>query len=258
MKKIKKYIGIILIVISIIASITGLYLYKKEMKQKIKVTPGVEELIKEKKKNNYQEIDNSPQIVDNYVNQLPEFRNQYGNPYIMGRLEISNLNVNSLVTRYTDNSYYLDYNLYNQRDGIGVPFFDYRNTDLKNNKQINIYGHNTTNPDIMDQLPFTNLEAYTDENIFNHYKDVYLSIDEEQMKYKVIATKIINGSNNEHMKLIFYSDEDYLQHVSKLLQNTTYMDSTTEIKVTDQILVLQVCHYNPPNTYLLVICKKVS
>ena len=258
MKKTKN-IKIILIgiILFIVIATSSFYLYNLYEKSNPKLTPGVKELIDEKKKSNYSKKE-EPIITNNYINQLPEFRSQYNNPYIMGKLEIPNLNINTLVTRYTDNNYYLDNNLYNQRDGIGAPFFDYRNTDLKNNKQINIYGHNTTNPNIMDQLPFINLAAYIDENIFRNYKDVYLSIDEEQMKYKVIATKIIDGSDNEHMKLLFYSSEDYLNHVSKLLQRTMYKDSMLEITVDDSLLVMQVCHYNPPNTYLLIICKKTS
>ncbi len=255
-KKNRKIIGILGIII--ICLLIGFVIYHRYQSSQTKVTPGVEKLIKEKKEQNYQDKNDNQIIIENYVNEFPTIRSEYNNPYIMGRLEIPNLNINSLVTRYTNNDYYLNNNIYNQRDGIGVPFFDYRNTDLKNNRQINIYGHNTTNPAIMDQLPFTNLEAYTDENIYNNYKDVYLSIDEEQIKYRVIATKVIDGSDNEHMKLIFYSDEDFLQHVSKLLQRTTYKDSMLEVKATDRLLVLQVCHYNPPGTYLLIICKKTS
>ena len=58
------------------------------------------------------------------------------------------------------------------------------------------------------------------------------------------------------MKIIFRSDEDYIQHIRKLLQNTLYKESNLEITTEDRIIVLQVCHYNPPNTYLLIIGKE--
>lgn len=192
--------------------------------------------------------------IEPYNNQLPNFRNQYNNPYIMGKLEIPNLSIDALVTRYSNNTYYLNNNILNQEDGIGVPFFDYRNTDLVNNRQINIYGHNTTNEAIINQLPFTKLKTYLNEEIYNNSKDVYLSIDEKQIKYRVIAVKIIAASNNEHMKLLFKNDEDFLQHTQKLLENTTYKDSE-KITKKDKILVMQVCNYDPPDTYLLIICK---
>ena len=33
-------------------------------------------------------------------------------------------------------------------------------------------------------------------------------------------------------------------------------EENIEITTSDNLLVLQVCHYNPPGTYLLVICKE--
>ena len=223
-KRIIIYIGIILL--SSILSL-GLSIVYQEYKQK--TIPSVEKLIKEKKEQNYSDKDDykkqKKEEIINYTNEIPSYREQYGNQYIMGRLEVPNLNINALVTRAGNNSFYLNNNLYNQNDGLGVPFFDYRNTDLANDKQINIYGHNTRNEKYFSQLPFINLEAYTDRNIFNNYKDIYLSIDEKKVHYEVIAVKIVNDSNNEHMKVIFRSDEDFLNHVGRLLRDSLYKDN---------------------------------
>lgn len=261
MKDKRRILYIIIIFLIIVASIVlislGIIWNKKTEKPTI-TTPSVKEIVKEKEQINYQEEEKTKVEETPYNNLLPEYRNQYGNPYIMGRLEIPNLNIDTFVTRYINNEYYLDYNIYNQKDGIGVPFFDFRNTDLQNSRQINIYGHNTTNPNIRGQLPFTNLEAFLDQNIFNNYKDAYLSTDDGIMKYKLVATKIITESNNEHMKLIFLTDNNYHLHLEKLLNDTMYLDTSTSITEKDAILVLQVCNYNPPNTFLLVIYKKVS
>lgn len=254
-KKYIIYIGIILLSSLISLGISFIY-----QEYKRKTIPSVKELINEKKEKNYSDKDDykeqKKEEISNYTNELPPYREQYGNPYIMGRLELPNLNINALVTRAENNAFYLNNNLYNQYDGLGVPFFDYRNTDLANNKQINIYGHNTRNEKYFSQLPFINLEAYTDKNIFDNYKDIYLSIDEKKVHYEIIAVKIITDANNEHMKVIFHSDEDFLQHISRLLQGTLYRNNNIEITSTDRIIVLQVCHYNPPDTYLLVIGRE--
>lgn len=245
---------ILIILIPLILCIGGYFIYDNYLKRP--GIPSVNKLIDEKKKLNYQDKNDNQIDVNNYVNQLPEYRSQYGNPDIMGRLEIPNLNIDTFITRTTNNEFYLNYNLYRQWDELGVPFFDYRNLDLNKNLQVNIYGHNTQVESLYSQLPFTNLEAYVDENIFNNYKDVYLSIDERQIQYEVIAIKIIMGDNNEHMKLIFKDEMDYLQHVNKILSNTLYKEDNISISTSDRILVLQVCHYNPMNSYLLVICKE--
>ena len=254
-KTIKVYQLVILVFFLVTALIGGaLYIYDSYMyKHPI---PSVKKLIDEKKKIDYQDKDDNKIEVEDYVNELPNYRSQYGNNDIVGKLTIPNINIDSLVVRTSNNTYYLDHNLYHQSDILGAPFFDYRNTDLVNNRQINIYGHNTQDSRYYDQLPFINLEAYIDQNIFNNYKDVYLSIDEKQIKYKIVAIKIINNSDNEHMKLLFSGDDDFLNHSNKLLQNTLYKEDNLIINKNDKLLVLQVCHYNPMGSYLLVICKE--
>lgn len=244
--------NLLIIVIPILLCVGGYYVYDTYIKKP--GIPSVNKLIEDKRKNGYpkeEEID-----VSNYVNELPALRSQYGNNDIMGRLEIPNININTPITRTTNNEYYLNYSLYRQWDGLGVPFFDYRNLDLNNDRQINIYGHNTQRTEFYSQLPFTNLEAYMDVNIFNNYKDVYLSIDERQVHYEVVAIKIIDGSDNEHMKVIFSNDTDFLQHVNKVLKGSIYITDAATFKASDRMLILQVCHYDPVGTYILVICKE--
>ncbi len=243
---------ILIFLVPIVLFLGAYYIYDTFIKEE--GIPSVNNLIKEKEKINYQDKDDNKQEVESYVNELPNVRAEYNNENIMGRIEIPNLNINALVTRASDNRYYLNYNLYNQYDALGVPFFDFRNTDLLQDRQINIYGHNTRNEKYYDSLPFTNLEAYVDKNIFDNYKDVYLSIDEAKLHYEVIAIKIIT-TDATHMVLNFSSNQDYLQHLYQLTSNSLYSDNVT-FKEDDRILVLQICHYHPNNSYLLVICKE--
>ena len=247
--------NILIFIIPVILCVGGYFIYDNFIKEQ--GIPSVNQLIKDKKKNGFSDKDSNKIDVSNYVNQLPAYREQYGNQFIMGKLEIPNLNIDTLVTRANNNEYFLNYNLYGQWDGLGVPFFDYRNQNLNEDRQINIYGHNTQKEEFYSQLPFTNLEAYADEEMFNNYKNVYLSIDERQIEYEVVAVKIItDSSNNEHMKIIFQNDADYLQHMNKLLSDTLYKSENAYFSSSDKVLVLQVCHYNPMGSYLLVICKE--
>ena len=101
-----------------------------------------------------------------------------------------------------------------------------------------------------------NGSAYTDENVFHNSKEILLYTDNELIKYKVIAVKIIDGRNNEHMKLIFYNDADFLQHMNRLLSGSLYVGDNATFSSSDRVLILQVCHYDPMGSYLLVICKE--
>ncbi len=251
-QKKKSYIWLI-IVVALILCAGGYYYYNNYA---FKQLPEIKKLIDDKKKKGYSDKDDNKIDVSTYVNTLPQERINYNNNDIVARLQVPNLGIDSLVTRASNNEYYLNYNLYRQYDELGVPFIDYRNTSLSTNQQINIYGHNTPNPQYYDQLPFINLEAYVDKGIFDNYKDVYLSIDERQIHYEVIAIKIVTDADNEHMKVVFYGEQDFLSHTGKLLSNTLFKNDQLEITSEDHLLVLQVCHYNPANSYLLVICKE--
>ncbi len=252
----KRFLKILLLLLLPVAlAVGGTYVYNTYIKEP--GIPSVNKLIKEKKENNYSDKDDNQIDVSVYENPLPGYRELYGNYDIMGRIEIPNLGIDTVVTRAGDNEFYLNNSIYKQWDGLGVPFFDFRNTDLSNDWQVNIYGHNTKKEEFYDQLPFTNLEAYMDQGIFNNYRDVYLSLDERQVHYEVVAIKILpNSSYNEHMKVIFRNSGDYLQHTYKMLEGALYQTPDATFTADDRMLVLQICHYDPEGSYLLVICKE--
>lgn len=234
----------------------GYYLYDWYVTKQYEV-PSVKEL-KDKKENiNYSDKDDYDPALSNYVNELPSVRSQYGNNNIVARLEIPGLEIDTYVARTTNNEYYLNHNAYNAYDELGYPFADYRNRDLQNARQINIYGHNTQVAELQDKLELINLRAYLDKNFFENYKYMYLSIDEGKYKYRVEAVKVVTASDPEHMKVIFYGDEDFVTHTQKLYQNTLYIRNDTTITKSDKLLVLQICNYNPANSYLIVIGKQV-
>lgn len=218
-------------------------------------------IIQKKNKNKEEQKENSEteNIPSNeiYVNNLPSYRAQYNNNNIVANLKIPSLEIDTLITRTNDNKYYLNHDIYNNYTELGNTFIDFRNQDLNNNKQINIYGHNTQNEKYFDTLPFTKLDNYKNKEFFDQNKKVLLAIDEKEITYQVIAVKIITNEDNEHMYLSYNNDNDWYTHINNLLSNTLYNDNST-INSNDQILVLQACNYNPKNSYILVICKKVS
>ena len=252
-KKKKLLCRIIIIFLSALIGIVCYTVY--DMHKRPTKIPSVDELINEKKKKDYEKEEEPQEEV--YVNELPNARAYFGNNDVVGRIQVPNLNIDGWVVRTDNNEYYLNYNISKYYDLLGATFFDYRNTSLATDKQINIYGHNTNNPEIAERLPLINLEAFIDKGIFDNYKDIYLSIDEKKMHYEIVAVKIINGADNEHMKIRFSDTNDFLAHSSRLLQNTLYKRDNVEIDGDSRLIVLQICHYNPPETYLIVIGKEV-
>lgn len=242
-----RIISVITAFISIALIITGFYLeFNPQPVNKIK--PKI--INKEEQE---ETVEETP-----YNNPLPSFIETYNNTDIKAILEIPQLSINSLVTKSTDNTYYLTNSLYKEQDNLGVPFIDYRIEDINNAKQINIYGHNTENQKYFDVLPFKKLESFLSQENFNNIRDIYLSTDQKKIHYEIIGIKIINDANNEHMRISFRDNNDFKEHTNKLLTDTLYKIDNLEIKETDKIIVLQVCNFNPIDTYLLVIGKEMK
>ena len=261
MRKFKRFLKklirtLLFIAVPVSAAVGGTYVYNNYIKEP--GIPSVNKLIKEKKENNFSDKDDNKIDVpaENYENPLPGLRDQYGNYDIMGKLVVPNLGIDAIIMRTDNNEFYLDNSVYREWDGLGVPFFDYRNTNLSEDWQINIYGHNTKREEFYDQLPLTNLEAYADEEIFKNYKDVYLFLDERQVNYEVVAVKVLTDGSNEHMKVIFRNSADYLQHINRIVEGSMYRSDNSTFTADDRSLIMQICHYDPDGSYLLVICKE--
>ena len=60
------------------------------------------------------------------------------------------------------------------------------------------------------------------------------------------------------MKVSFSSDSDFKKHADKLLSDSLYRDQSEKVAKKDRLLVLQICHYDPMGSYLLVIAKTVN
>ena len=257
MRKSGFFKALLTILISIFISVGAYYLYNTYFTDTSKGLPSVNKLIKEKKESNFSDKDDNKLEEIPYENPLPALRQQYGNDDIVGQLQIPNLNIDTPVFRAGDNRFYLNYNAYKQWDEIGVPFFDYRNVNLATDWQINIYGHNTKQKDLYDKLPLTNLEAYMDGEIFLNYRDVYLNIDEKRLHFEVVAAKVVADGSNEHMKIIFKDQFDYIEHTQRLIANSHNIDqAAADFSHGERMLVLQICHYDPDGSYLLIICKE--
>ena len=89
------------------------------------------------------------------------------------------------------------------------------------------------------------------------FKTIYLYLDEKKVEYKIIAIKIVT-TDIEHMKVSFSSDSDFKEHTDKLLSDSLYRDQSEKVTKNDKLLVLQICHYDPMGSYLLVIAKAVN
>ena len=190
---------------------------------------------------------------------ISELKNYYNNSDIIARLVIDDLNIDEVITKTSNNTFYLDHDLSKDYNELGTPYIDYRNDDaLENETQINIYGHNTSNYEYKDNLSFSKLENYMNEENFDNSNIIKLITDNNVIKYEVVAIKVITDDDNEHTVLYSSDKEKWKSHLNKLLSNTTYCKDECSLTTLDKLLILQTCNYNPIDSYILLIAKKIN
>jgi len=175
-------------------------------------------------------------------------KNEYQNKDIIGTINVAN--TEKIVVQTTDNEYYLNHDL-NKRNSIyGTIFLDYRNNI--EDKQLNIYGHNSSN----DKGPFNILEQYLNKSFYNKNKYITLSTKENTFIYEIFS--VAKTSTNEHMKINFNNNSDWLIHLNKLKTMSIY-NTDIDINNNDKIIVLQTCVMNSnPKQYILIIGKLIK
>lgn len=181
--------------------------------------------------------------IDLFLNNidLDTKRKEYNNDDIIGRLEIPGL-FNLLITKYKDNDYYLNHNIYKKKDIKGTEFVDFRND--ADDKNINIYGHNSRTY----ELPFRKLEKYLNEDFFNNNKYIIFQTDKGDRLYEVVALKKVT-TDYEHMNI---ETKNQMEHIDKLLDNTIYLNDLNYDEKTN-VIVLQTCEMEDKNSFYLLI-----
>lgn len=192
----------------------------------------------------YNRNDSQVKEDNSKIYDLNYYKDYYLNEDIIGSIKVNGTKIDTLLVKSNNNEYYLNHSINKEYDIKGSIFVDYR-TNL-NSKQINIYGHNSKEYD----LPFKELEKYKDKAFYDSHKMIEIWNGKEVINYEIFSIQIVED-NSEHMNI--NCDEKNLEKLSSSIYNTGVVASTD-----DQILVLQTCNYNPKNTYLLVIAKRVN
>ncbi len=102
----------------------------------------------------------------------------------IGYIEIPNTNINYVVVKGKDNSYYLTHNFNKEYNVAGWIFMDYKNVVDGTDKNIVIYGH-----DVADKSMFGSLSKLLDEGNLENIENRIISFitDKEIKKYQIFS-----------------------------------------------------------------------
>ena len=170
------------------------------------------------------------------------------NPDTVGFLKVNGTDVEQVVVKGTNNSYYLYHNFEKQDNSAGWIFADYRNKLDGTDKNIIIYGHNMRNDTMFGTLKNI-LNKDWQENEDNRY--ITFITENESSLYEVFSVYQIEAEDY-YMKTDFNTGE-FKKYVNTMKSRSVY-DFDVEVDEDDTILTLSTCGNN--NKYRVILHAK--
>lgn len=168
------------------------------------------------------------------------------NDHVTGKLTIPNTNIETYVMLHPkDNYYYLNRDFYKKTSRYGQAFADNRCkiTADGNSKNIIIYGHNTH-----DGLMFNQLEKYMTVEGFINAPIINFDTLYGSAKYKIFAVMLTNstpdadnGNLFDYLYTDFESDEAFATLMSQVYSRSM-IHTGVDLTVEDEVLTLYTCY----------------
>ena len=158
------------------------------------------------------------------------------NKEIVAYLKVPGTNIDYVVVKGKDNSYYLKHNLYKQSSVAGWIFMDYHNKLDGSDKNIVIYGHNTYNGTMFGTLKNA-LKKEWYENPDNHI--INLVIEGDVLTYQVFSTYTIKAEDY-YINTKFKDNNEFNKFVTTLKKRSVNKYNV-EVDGEDSILTLSTC-----------------
>lgn len=136
--------------------------------------------------------------------------------------------------------YYLNHGLNGVKDGIGVPFVDFRQ-NFKTKKTI-IYGHSFINK----EGPFQFLQNYhNNKDFYNTHRYIEVEYEGVLRTYEIFSVYVSLANNDddeglEYFRVNNYTHEEWNNRLNIYKNNSEY-DTGVDVNEFDKILILQTC-----------------
>lgn len=166
------------------------------------------------------------------------------NPDYVGWISIPNTEIYyPMVQR--DNSHYLYYNFYDEKDSHGTIFLD-------ENRQVTddvilIHGHH-----MKDGTMFAALKGYKKKEFRTEHPYLYLDFGAGDVEYEIFAVALVDLTQEGYFSYDTFpaSEEEKKQYLQKLKANSFWCDAPED--VSRQIVLLSTCDYGSDEQRLVI------
>lgn len=161
------------------------------------------------------------------------------NPDVRGWLLMPAASVNNAVVQAEDNEYYLHTNLYGDYEFAGTLFIDYRCEE--NGRNTVIYGHN-----MLDGSMFGTIDVYLKEETGLENPSFWYLTPDQVYRCEIFST-YLTTVYEPYLRIDFADDEEYLDYIETIREQSLYEFPEVEIGAQDRILSLSTCNYTEVN-----------
>ena len=158
------------------------------------------------------------------------------NSDVIAYIKVNGTNIDYVVVKGNDNSYYLKHNFNKEYNIAGWIFADYHNLFDESDRNIVIFGHNTKDGSMFGSLKNV-LESNWQENKDN--LEITLITEKGQYKYQVFSTYSIKPEDY-YINTIYNNDNEFNEFLNKIKSRSNY-NYNIEVNSNDKVLTLSSC-----------------
>jgi len=167
------------------------------------------------------------------------------------------INYPILQSDASNDDYYLDHNVYGNKDANGSIFSEslYNDTDFGDFATI-LYGHRMRSGKMFGKLQ----KLYSGESSIKQHREIIVYTQEEELHYKVFAAMSFSSYHILDYYNGFGTQEDIDKFVEDLNNHhsmSSYFEEDTGLSLDDRILILSTCLSNNREQRFLVLAKLV-
>ncbi len=176
---------------------------------------------------------------------------------VIGWISIPGTKIDYPVVQTTDNDFYLTHNYLGNRDVKGAIYMDFRNGEIGEDRNYNIYGHK-----MMDGTMFSDLTYYvqsgTYQRYFEQYDRVYYDDFETETEWQIFSAYVVNLNRENYYLYTKYWDDDNFQAYIDEIRDRSMVQKEVSVGLDDQIITLVTCNFWYDNARVIVHAVRVN
>lgn len=193
--------------------------------------------------------------VEEYISPIDFETLQAENPDVCAWIEIVDSDISyPILCSQTDNSTYLQLDMYGNYDSSGEIFIEnYNEIDFSDPATI-IYGHNMLSGAKFGYLQeyFSNYEYFYEHNIINIY------LPNETKQYQIFAAVPYDTSH-----ILYYNDfsneevfDNFIEEILSIRSLSAVIDDSVTVTSSDKLIILSTCANSGTSRFLVLAIEK--